>query len=123
MTGILSTLADALLEAIATIPKLWKYLILTRYRPRNLFTTHELQEIQEAIDAYTIPSPTGWAHALGIGCLENSKKRYAPDRIHTGCELFNLGGLLYEAGIDNPQIYEKITRAVRRSEWLGVWDA
>ena len=121
MTGILSTLTDALLEIISTIPQLWKYLILTRYRPKHIFTSQELQEIQEAIDAYTIPTPKGWAHALGS--LENSKKRYSPDRIHTGCELYNLRGLLYEAGLDNPQLYEKITRAVQRSHWLGVWDA
>ena len=123
MKRILSMLGDELLEAIYTLPKLWKHLLLTRFRPRCFLTTQELWEIQKAIDAYELPSPRGWAHALGLGSLEKAKNTFAPDRIYTGSELFNFRGLLIEAGVDNPQILEKVYRAVRRAERRGVWTA
>ena len=112
MTGILSKIGDALIDAIYTLPQLWKHLILTRFRPRCFLTTQELEEIQKAIDVYKLPSPRGWAHALSLGSLEKAKKAFSPDRIYTGSALYNLRGLLIEAGLDNPEILAKISRAV-----------
>ena len=123
MTGVLSMLGDALLEALYTLPQLWKHLLLTRFRPTCFLTTQELWEIQRAVDAYELPSPRGWAHALSLGSLEKAKNTFSPDRIYTGSELSNLRGLLVEAELDNPKILEKISRAVRRAERLGVWTA
>ncbi len=123
MKRILYLLGDTFLEAVYTLPKLWKHLLLTRFRPRCFLTTQELWEIQKAINAYELPSPRGWAHALGLGSLEKAKNTFSPDRIYTGSELSNLRGLLVEAELDNPKILEKISRAVRRAERLGVWTA
>ena len=123
MTSTLSKIGDALLDAICTLPQLWKHLLLTRFRPACFLTTQELWEIQRAVDAYELPSPRGWAHALALGSLEKAKNTFAPDRIYTGSELSNLRGLLVEAELDNPKILEKISRAVRRAERLGVWTA
>ncbi len=121
MTNI-QTVLDALIEkGVVNREELGKrsWDVTEQLKPRNFLTEEELKQVQATLDSIKIPAPTGWAHAMMIGSLKETKNGFSPDRVYCSCCLGNLSSALYQAGLQSSVIFRKLKNAENTAERYG----
>jgi hypothetical protein len=78
---------------------------------KRILTPEEINKVSKTLEAYKPPSPTGWANALYIHNIKKTVKDFTPDNTPDYDELGNLINALYAAGLKDPEILCKLTRA------------
>ena len=87
---------------------------------KHILSPDEINEIQAAMIQYEIPSPTGFAHALGIHGLKCDIQGFDIDRVYSSNSLWNLSSTLRIIGITNENIFSAIRSAIRSAQKYGL---